>query len=57
MKKLLFLSAELLSFIAIGLLLGLFLDRVFLWEGWATLTCVLLVYVLWFLKFLKKFQN
>ena len=57
MKKLLALSAELLSFIAVGLLLGLFLDKIFLWEGWATLACVFLVYILWLLKFLKKFQN
>ena len=56
MKKLLVLSAELLSFIAVGLLLGLFLDKIFLLEGWATLFCVALVYILWFLKFFRKFR-
>ena len=56
MKKLLILSTELLSFIAVGLLIGLFLDKVFYWEGWATLICLFLVYVLWFFKFFKKLK-
>ena len=56
MKKLLFLSAELLSFIIVGLAFGWFLDKVFLLEGWATLVCVILVYLLWFLKFFKKLR-
>ncbi|MCZ0932227.1 MAG: AtpZ/AtpI family protein [Oligoflexia bacterium] len=56
MKKFLVLSAELLSFIAVGLCLGLFLDKVFSWEGWATLVCLILVYALWFLKLFKKLR-
>ena len=56
MKKLLIFSAELLSFIAVGLLLGFFLDKIFSLEGWGTLACVILVYILWFLKFFRKFR-
>ena len=54
MKKLFVLSAELLSFVAIGLWIGWFLDKKFFLEGWATLFCLLLAYLLWFLNFYRK---
>ena len=56
MKKLFVLSTELLSFIAIGLLVGRLLDKRFLLEGWATIFCLVLVYILWFLNFYRKFR-
>ncbi|MCY4322000.1 MAG: hypothetical protein OXC37_06345 [Bdellovibrionaceae bacterium] len=56
MKKILILSAELFSFVVVGLLLGWFLDKVFSLEGWGSVFCVILVYTLWFIKFLKRFR-
>ena len=56
MKKLFALSTELLSFIVIGFLVGRFLDKRFLLEGWATIACLILVYSLWFLNFYKNYR-
>ena len=55
MKKFFVLGAEFLSFILAGLLLGFFLDKSFSLEGWGVLVCLLLVYILWFIKFFKKY--
>lgn len=57
MKKLLVLSSELLSLIVLGFLLGRFLDNKFLLNGWATIVCLVLAYVLWFFNFYKSFQK
>ena len=56
MKKLFILSTELLSFIAIGFLIGRFLDKKFLLEGWATIACLFVVYILWFLNFYRHLR-
>ena len=56
MKKLFVLSSELFAFIILGFLIGRFLDRSFLLEGWATLACLFLAYILWFLSFYKTFR-
>ena len=56
MKKLFVLSAELFSFVALGFLIGGFLDKKFLLEGWATIFCLAAAYVLWFLNFYRHFR-
>ena len=57
MKKLIRLSTELLSFVLVGFLVGRFLDKTFFLEGWATLFCLIVVYILWFLKFYKASRS
>ena len=57
MKKIFLLSSELLSFTAVGFFLGHFLDNKFLLEGWATICCLVLAYILWFFNFYKKIHR
>ena len=54
-KEFLILSTELIAYVLIGLFLGRLLDHNFNLKGWGALVCVTLFYLLWFLKFYKKF--
>lgn len=57
MKGFFILSTELLSFIAVGFLVGWFLDDKFLLGGWASILCLFVAYILWFVKFYKKLHK
>jgi len=53
-KKLMLFSTELLSFVALGFLLGHFLDKQFFLEGWGVLGGLFLAYSLWIFNFYKS---
>ena len=56
-KKWMATSAELLSFSAIALFVGFFLEKKSpSLEGLGVLTCLFLAYLLWFLNFLRRNQ-
>ena len=58
MKKHLFiLSTELIAYLLVAIFVGQFLDRQWEWKGFATLTCVILVYLLWFFKLYKRLRH
>ena len=58
MKKHLFiLSTELIAYILVAILVGQFLDHKWEGKGFATLTCVILAYLLWFFKLYKRLRH
>ena len=55
-KQFLILSSELLAYILLGFFIGYFLDQSLDLKGWGVLSCVFLVYLLWFLKVYKRLR-
>ncbi len=56
MKKLFAMAFELLAYIAIGLIVGRYIDAAFSLKGWGIIGSVFLVYLLWFLQFYKRLR-
>ncbi|MGI9549206.1 MAG: AtpZ/AtpI family protein [Bdellovibrionales bacterium] len=56
MKKFLLLGFEIFSYIAVGLVVGYYIDKAFALKGWGLISSVFICYLLWFLNFFKKLK-